>query len=313
MTLPPQWTADQLAAELDKAIELFRKERLEEDVTEYGSYFDQFQGHMETLIEQTVDLSQLEAKANDILTDADGLKSARYLAGPPISEDDLEVIAQAALSPARLRNDPKMVERVIQVILAGLDRHRFPWVLEGREPTEGERQAAVIASAALMATRKIEADRRNESSRIQQQAVTTALISLGMTKSQARHMNNLRDAPKVGEFCGEAKLCGRKADITIGLYDGRVMPIECKVSNSFVNSIKRLNNDAAAKAEGWRNDLGTKNVIPVAVIGGLYQIRHMLSAQERGLSIIWAHEMKPLLDFIESTKVAATKKTRKSK
>ena len=40
----------------------------------------------------------------------------------------------------------------------------------------------------------------------------------------------------------------RKADVLVGLHDRRLMPIEAKVSNSFTNSIKRLNNDAAVKA-----------------------------------------------------------------
>lgn len=132
-----------------------------------------------------------------------------------------------------------------------------------------------------------------------------------MVQIPACDMANLREAPRAGEFCGEAKLSGRKADLTVELYDGRVMPIECKVSNSYVNSIKRLNNDAAAKAEGWQADLGVKNVIPVAVISGLYKINHMLVAQRRGLCIIWAHDLKPLVDFIESTRVAKPGKPKK--
>ena len=43
------------------------------------------------------------------------------------------------------------------------------------------------------------------------------------------------------------------------------MPIECKVSNSATNSIKRLNNDAAVKARIWRGEFGERQVVPSAV------------------------------------------------
>ena len=41
------------------------------------------------------------------------------------------------------------------------------------------------------------------------------------------------------------------------------MPIECNVSNSTLNSVKRVKNDAAVKAETWLKDFGTTQVVPV--------------------------------------------------
>ena len=46
----------------------------------------------------------------------------------------------------------------------------------------------------------------------------------------------------------------------IGLWDGRKMPLECTVSNSELNSIKRLNNDAAVKAVEWVKEFGARGV-----------------------------------------------------
>ncbi len=62
------------------------------------------------------------------------------------------------------------------------------------------------------------------------------------------------------------------------------MPIECKVSNSATKSIKRLNNDAAVKAVSWRTDLGAANVVPPAVLSGVYKLRNLIDAQEKGLT-----------------------------
>jgi hypothetical protein len=46
--------------------------------------------------------------------------------------------------------------------------------------------------------------------------------------------------------------------VLIPLWDERKMPIESKVSNSGVNSIKRLNNDAAVKAGKWIHYFGAE-------------------------------------------------------
>lgn len=80
------------------------------------------------------------------------------------------------------------------------------------------------------------------------------------------------------------------------------MPIECKVSNSATNSVKRLNNDAAAKAEAWLKDFGTRQVVPTAVLGGVYKLRNLEDAQDRRLALFWAHRLNELTDWIETTR-----------
>lgn len=117
-----------------------------------------------------------------------------------------------------------------------------------------------------------------------------------------RDIPTLREAPQPGEFCPEARLGSRKADLIVGLWDGRVMPIECKVSNSSTNSVKRLNNDAAVKAEVWRHDFGDTKVVPVAVLGGVYKLHNLEEAQRRGLTLYWAHRLDDLIAWIEQTR-----------
>lgn len=302
MKFPPLWTEKQLTEEAATAVELFRKERMEEPLEAYLEFFDEYQSLFEELLEKTVDLTQLEANATEILTNPKLLSLVRYLSGPPISEDDLKTIANAYLSKKKLDENPEMLKSLVDVLLIGLDSRRFPWVKEDREPTEIEKHAAVIASAALMATSKHGTKRRIEGSAAQEEIVRAALKAIGMAQVPSRKMPTLALAPKTGEFCGKAILVGREADLTIGLYDERKMPVECKVSNSEVNSVKRLNNDAAAKAVHWNKDLGKRNVVPVAVLSGVYKVSKMLEAQEAGLYLIWAHDLQPLIDFISSTK-----------
>ncbi len=94
----------------------------------------------------------------------------------------------------------------------------------------------------------------------------------------------------------------RKADLTIRLFDGRLMPLECKVSNSSTNSIKRLNNDAAVKAKTWIAEFGSRQIVPAAVLSGVFKVRNLEQAQEDGLSTFWAHDLDRLVEFILSTR-----------
>jgi hypothetical protein len=299
---PPVWTDAQLDRERLRAIEVFRSRRIEEPLEEYLQAFDQYRGQLEQLLEATADLRDLAGQRRQVITRPESLNALRYLSGPPISEDDLETVAEAVLSPLRLLNDEDMVQRVIQVVLNGLDRRRFPWVLEARAPTPAERAAAVMATAALMATRRSETSRRSSEKKRQEEGVQAILQAAGLVKVKTRAIRVLSEAPRPGEFCGESHLGKRKGDIIVGLWDGRVMPIECKVSNSAINSVKRLNNDAAAKAEAWRIDFGASQVVPSAVLSGVYKLHNLEDAQNRGLRLFWAHELEEMIEWIERTR-----------
>jgi len=300
---PPIWTDEQLETERLKASAAFSKERLEEPLEDYLEAFDEYQGYVEEVLETTVDLSNLETPALDVLSDQHLLEAFRYLAAPPISEDDLKVLADArSLTKGTLQKSPELVQRLIAVVRQVLDRRRFAWVVENREPTEAERNAAVMASAALLAASRTQTRRRTLGKDQQEAMVKEALKGLGFTEVPSRKIPNISHAPNPGEFCGESVLGNRKGDIIARLWDHRVMPIECKVSNSSTNSIKRLNNDAAVKATSWKVDFGLRQVVPSAVLGGVYKLHNLVDAQSRGLTIFWAHDLTPLTNWITNTK-----------
>jgi XamI restriction endonuclease len=302
MTTPPRWTRAQLDAGLARAKEIFRQERLQEPLQAYLDAFERYQGFVQSLLETSIDLTELEKAAIDILTDKQLLEAFRYLAGPPLSQDDLKTLSEAVLSPGRLRADPDMVRRIIEVVRIGLDRRRFPWISERREPTEQERGAAVLASAALMAASRVGAMRRNEGKQAQEQLVEDTLLSSGLQKVSTRIISTLSQAPAAGQFCRESLLGERKADFVVGLWDRRVLAIECKVSNSSTNSVKRFNNDAAIKGEVWFRDFGTRQIVPAALLSGVYKIHNLENAQNRGLTLFWAHDLGGLVQWIAQTK-----------
>lgn len=302
MSQPPRWSDEQLEIGLSKARDLFRQERLQEPLEAYTKAFDQYRSAVESLLETTYGLTQLDRQGVEIMTNAALFEAFRYLAGPPISEDDLAVLADARLTASGLRAHPEMARRVLSVVQTALDQRRFPWVGEHRIPTEAEKAAAVMASAALLATSRIGTARRNEGKDRQELKVRDALLGRNWKQVPARVVATFNQAPGPGEFCRESLLGTAKADFLLGLWDRRIMAIECKVSNSAINSVKRLNREAAGKAEKWIYEFGALNVVPVAVLSGVYKLHNIKSAQDRGLTVYWAHDLNQLLDWVDAAR-----------
>ena len=238
----------------------------------------------------------------DLVREGDSLTAFRYLAAPPVSEDDLKTLAGSTLSAAALHGNPEEASRIRKIVLHIIDPHRFPWIGEDRAPTPHERDRAVIASAALVAARKVETSRRSDAKKRQEESVKIALRDMGFVEVASRNMPTLDAAPGLGEFCGESKLGDARADIVIRLHDRRVMPVECKASNSAVNSFKRINHEAAGKARDWIAGFGHRQTVPGAVISGVFNPANLETAQAEGLAIFWGHRLSDLTDFIEATR-----------
>ncbi|MCY4621522.1 MAG: XamI family restriction endonuclease [bacterium] len=300
---PPRWEEQRLELDRQAAIEQFREERIGESLDVYLRNFAYYRTALQRLLDTTEDLSTLAKEASVVLADRDLLYASRYLMGPPVSEDDLKVLADARLTPSRIKADPAGTGRIVETILRGLDHERFGWVSEGREPSPQERCVAVVATAALIASQRTRTGRATDAPRRQEEMVKSCLLRNGFVEEPAHPISNLFEAPDLGRFTGECVVgASRKADIVLRLWDGRVMPVECKVSNSVLNSIKRLTNDAAVKARVWIEDLGRNNVVPAAVLSGVFGLRHLIEAQDRGLALFWAHSLDELTEFVAHTR-----------
>lgn len=302
------WTEEELARDRRLSIEDFVRTRLLEPLDFYADAFERAVGTVGDMIEATVDLTRLRLTDDQsrvdiqaVVADPEQFYALRHIAGPPISAADLVVLSEAnSFSRAQLKQDPGILDRMAQTLLAAHDRRRFPWIYAGGEATEAERAAATLSTAALVATQKTKTWRNNQSGRDQEQAVADALIASGFTEVPTRSIQHLADAPGPGVFCRESKLHTQKADLIVGLWDRRTLAIECKVSNSSANSYKRLNREAGGKAAAWRVEFGTK-VVPAAVLSGVYALPSLRQAQDAGVSLFWSHDLVALIDWIETT------------
>jgi hypothetical protein len=71
-----------------------------------------------------------------------------------------------------------------------------------------------------------------------------------------------------------------------------------------VNSVKRINNDAAIKAATWRREFSINQVVPVAMMSGVFKVANLVQAQEAGLTLFWSHDLDKLRTYIENIKTA---------
>ena len=69
MIASPSWDREDLDAARRVAMDVFRTERMEEPLEAYLNNFDEYQGVIEDLLETTVDLTELDSTALDILSD----------------------------------------------------------------------------------------------------------------------------------------------------------------------------------------------------------------------------------------------------
>jgi hypothetical protein len=306
MIEPPRWTQEQLSAGIESAKTRFRHERLDEPLEQWKAVFDKYKAQFQALFDEygIADPTALTAEQLANLFRADLGDALRYMAGPPISADDLKVLAEVtSLKPNVLAKNADASKKVLDTIVQTMDPQRFPWIAEKRDPTDEEKRIAIIASTALITVQRASTQRRSTGKVEQEAAVQKYLIEeLGFKEVSTRTINTLADAPAAGEFCGECFVGSRKADIPVRLYDGRLLPIECKVSNSSTNSVKRVNNDAQVKAGIWTREFGTNQVVPSAVLSGVFKVHNLQQAQIGGLTIFWAHELEALGKFITATK-----------
>ena len=81
MTPPHRWADDQLQRDLNTGAEDFRIFRLQEEPGAYTAAFDHYQTNVEHLLEMTVDLTDWEDTALQILSDKKLFLAFRYLMG----------------------------------------------------------------------------------------------------------------------------------------------------------------------------------------------------------------------------------------
>jgi len=226
----------------------------------------------------------------------------RQLTAPPLSQDQFKLLCpswpKGSEKPGK-KVKPAVAKQVATVIRRWID----PRIIEG---LEADRLAEVAAGPLyILARQKFETEKRTQASRLQESGVTSLLDNLGFTKVQSREI----DQPwTVGEENYMHKTTFRSAsrdtaevDIAVGLPGGRLLAIECKVSNDATNSIKRVN-DVLKKRESWEKMYG--NVLTTgAVMSGVIMPRDILRLSSAGVCVFFSHDLAPLRKYLVTKKL----------
>ena len=302
-----RWTAEEIGADAALAVAEFRSRRLAEPLHRYLAAFDAHEAEVRTLVEH---LDQVLGGA-DIATlktswsTEEGRSAFRYLGAPPISDDDLETLAEASLSPASAtQSSGEKRKRLVTVLRAVLDPRRFPWIEGARAPTPRELKAAVLATTVLLASQRVQTLRRGDEKSSIEGAVRGLLVGMGWQPGRspgARGIQNLlNDSPVEKTFLTQVNLGSDNADVVVRLGNGHLLAIECKGSNSAINSRKRLNKEAVQNAQAWLGKFGGQ-VIPAVALQGVFNPRYVVAAQETPMLIFWAHRLDDLVTFVNAS------------
>lgn len=242
----------------------------------------------------------LDLASGQVLADRPSfIDVARYLAGPPISQDVFDVLAGTSLAK-RKRLDAELARQAAALLETVLDKKRFPWLFATppRQPTTTERKIAIAWTAGLKTSQEVATELRTESAARQEQAVAEVLDACGFARSQGKSIAFIDDL-EPGTYRRETLVAGTKCDIPIRLHDRRLLLIECKVSNTGTNSVKRLNRECGGKALIWRAAFG-QSAICAAVLSGVFRLINLRDAQDSAkLTIFWEHNLEPLVQFLK--------------
>lgn len=227
-------------------------------------------------------------------------QALRALAAPPISEDDLDTLLDARVNKTAVRRNPALADEIGRLLLAALDPHRFPWVLQGRAPTEVERHTAIMATAVLISMNTVYTRRRSDERDQLEGRLEQLLVEKGYTRAPAPRggIADVGMLPPRGVFMRQCKLGKHNADLVVMLWDGRLLAVECKASNSTVNGEKRLNKEVVADAGDWYDQFGRSNLV-AAALRGVFKPAKVREAQEQGVYLFWWHRIDALADFLD--------------
>lgn len=294
---PERWTDEELEVKRREAIRHFVDHRLAEGTAAYVDLFEANRALVARLLDATGDLATFHDGAA-LAAEPALLVVARYLAAVPISDGDLNNLTGMSIA-GRKRLNAEEAAAGAAVIAGALDPIRFAWLADSRAPTTEERELALRWTAGLRSAAQAQMVRRSESAERQEAAVRQLLLDRDYDEVP-RRVITLAGGLEPRQFTRESLVAGRKADVPVGLTDGRFLLLECKVSNTGVNSVKRLNNDVAVKARHWAGQLGQRAVTG-AVLAGVFELINLRDAQEAGVAIFWEHDLRTLDAFLART------------
>ncbi|WP_284427638.1 XamI family restriction endonuclease [Acidovorax sp. SUPP1855] len=303
--MPSVWTTEQIREDAAAARAEFRSRRLDEPLRDYLEKFPAAKAAADVVVSQMHLLLTRPVNkelAAGIVGNKHQFAALRSLAAVPISEDDLDTLLDASLNRTALKRSQELADKLGQLLTSSLDPKRFPWVEAGRAATPEELESAQLATALITAVSAVQAGRRGEESKALEGKVAEILDAAGYTQvtKLLTGIKRISHFPEAGTYMRQTALGGHNADYVVRLFDGRLLALECKASNSAVNGFKRLNKEVVVDAGDWHREFGRSSVVAAAAIRGVFKADNVATAQSQNVFVFWWHKMDVLADFLAS-------------
>jgi XamI restriction endonuclease len=253
----------------------------------------------------------LRTLTRPVLEERGFLDLSRYLAVPPISLDDLDTLTDSCFGPwvgqkteRGARPSAREFTDAARIISSRLDSDRAPWLSRGRRPTKGERETFVKWMASIPAVNKVTTERRSRRSRQQEDLTRAAVGAAGyLPVTPSGKLKNPEKDMEPGTYSEKSRsLLKTNIDVPVRLRTGHAtgqvfLAVECKVSNSALNSRKRLL-EVNSKRQTWDGSGAVYRVRTAAVLTGVFDVARLVEAQDAGVLIFWEHRLKDLTTFL---------------
>jgi hypothetical protein len=310
--IPYYWTPEELARDAGEARRIFVQQRLaleDDDRRHYGGVLDDGVAAAMRLVESTDGLRHV---TGDALRERTVLNIARYATRSLISLDDLDTLTNSCFgawvgqsTDRGQRPTAAAFEAAAGIVAPRLDPMRAPWLATGQAPSAEEALRFAQWTGSILAASRLIAYRRNRGAQRQEEATRQAIVAAGYAErpTPGRGFDPLAHlAP--ASFAGRARsVGGASMDVPCRLRDGHpsgieFVAIECKESNSSINSRKRLF-EVSDKRTRWDASGRLPNLNrTVAVLAGVYDLGELAAAQQRGIYVVWEHRLPDLTDFL---------------
>jgi hypothetical protein len=250
-----------------------------------------------SVLEATRDLSAID---DALLASGSHARALRFLLGPPMSQDQFVLACPEWSKSSEKTGRPLGPEASI-----AFARAFELWKDPERAALLGDpvtRQRAIDATAILIANNTFATRKRMRLAKAQEDAAAAVLEKLGFRQIAP----GLVDSPGAvadGEYARATQFVtadgsSQEVDLAVGLKGGRILALECKVSNDRTNSIKRVN-DVIKKAAGWQTQWG-RFVITGALLQGVFSVKEPRRLIDNRIRIFWSHRLELFRSWILS-------------
>lgn len=231
----------------------------------------------------------------------------RHLFAPPISQDQLKLIAPLYPKGAEKKGSrltKAAAKQFSDEFLNRRDKFLTSWLTTNSKPTRAQLKRLLDTVTPMISSQIFNTVRRNRLSDEQELAVEKALQAAGWSRVSSTTLESpgdiMPDSYMRKARCRSSKTATKEVDIACGINAKLIMAMECKVSNDGTNSVKRVN-DVMDKVKSW-NDTWASFIQTAALLQGVVLYKDVARMLSNDVEVFWSHDLDRLVEWLRNAK-----------